>query len=174
VFGIVRQSGGDVWVYSEVGEGTTFKVYLPRVTTAPASVTSRAAAASPRGAETILVAEDDDALRTLARRVLAGQGYAVLEARNGREALELCASHEGPIDLILSDIIMPELGGRGLAERVAERRPETRVLLMSGYTDDDVLRRALIDQRTAFLQKPFTPVTLSRRVREVLDRTVRK
>jgi CheY-like chemotaxis protein len=169
VFGIVRQSGGDVWVYSEVGVGTTFKVYLPRVTSAVAIVTEAVVETSPRGAETILLAEDDEALRTLARRVLSGQGYTVLEARNGREALDLCTSHSGPIDLILSDIIMPELGGRALAEGIAVSRPRTRVLLMSGYTDDDVLRRALIDQRTAFLQKPFTPMTLSKRVREVLD-----
>ena len=169
VFGIVRQSGGDVWVYSEVGQGTTFKVYLPRVTSSPKSVAEAVAMVSPRGAETVLIAEDDDALRVLARRVLVGQGYTVLEARNGREALEVCASHVGPIDLVLSDIIMPELGGKGLSEGIATSRPETRILLMSGYTDDDVLRRALVDRRTAFLQKPFTPVTLSKRVRDVLD-----
>ena len=169
VFGIVRQSGGDVWVYSEVGEGTTFKVYLPRVKSAPVLAGVTAIAASPRGAETILLAEDDEALRALARRVLADQGYTVLEARNGREAVALCRSHTGPIDLILSDIVMPELGGRGLAEALAGTRPNTPVLLMSGYTDDDVLRRALIDHRTAFLQKPFTPLALSKRVRAVLD-----
>jgi CheY-like chemotaxis protein len=101
--------------------------------------------------------------------VLRGQGYTVLEARNGREAIGICASHNGSIDLVLTDIIMPELGGRGLVEQIITTRPRTRVLLMSGYTDDDVLRRALIDQRTAFLQKPFTPVTLAKRVREVLD-----
>jgi PAS domain S-box-containing protein len=169
VFGIVRQSGGDVWVYSEVGEGTTVKIYLPRVASSPAIAEEIVVESSPRGAETILLAEDDDALRNLALRVLRGQGYTVLEARNGREALGLCASHRGSIDLILSDIIMPEIGGRALAEGIAATRPRTRVLFMSGYTNDDVLRRALIDQRTAFLQKPFTPVTLAKRVREVLD-----
>ena len=170
VYGIVRQSGGDVWVYSEVGQGTTFKVYLPRVDTlATAPHAEPPAAASPRGAETILLADDDDALRTLACRVLRAQGYTVLEARNGRDAIELCSNHSGPIDLILSDIVMPELGGRGLAEGIATTRPHARVLLMSGYTDDDVLRRALVDRRTEFLQKPFTPSVLAKRVRDVLD-----
>ena len=170
VFGIVRQSGGDVWVYSEVGHGTTFKIYLPRtnVGTQP-GIADAEAVAPPRGEETILLAEDDDALRALARRVLTRQGYTVLEAKNGREALELCANYEGRIDLVLSDVVMPELGGRGLVESLATSRPQTRVLFMSGYTDDDVFRRALIDKRTEFLQKPFTPQTLSQRVREVLN-----
>ena len=170
VFGIVRQSGGDVWVYSEVGEGTTFKIYLPRVNeVALAASANGTALPAPRGAETILIAEDDDALRALAHRVLVRQGYTVIEARNGREALELCTSYEGSIDLVLSDVVMPELGGRGLVERLATSRPRTRVLFMSGYTDDDVFRRALIDHRTEFLQKPFTPQSLSQRVREVLN-----
>jgi signal transduction histidine kinase/ActR/RegA family two-component response regulator len=170
VFGIVRQSGGDVWVYSEVGHGTTFKVYLPRTNpvAAPGAVAT-GAAVPQRGAETILLAEDDDALRALARRVLVKQGYTVLEARNGREALVLCTNYEGAIHLVLSDIVMPELGGRALVERLAASRPRTRVLFMSGYTDDDVIRRALIDHRTEFLQKPFTPQSLSQRVRQVLD-----
>jgi PAS domain S-box-containing protein len=170
VFGIVRQSGGDVWVYSEVGHGTTFKIYLPRTNamTEPGAA-GAASAAEPRGDETIVLAEDDEALRALARRVLVRQGYTVLEARNGREALELCANYEGRIDLVLSDVVMPELGGRGLVESLAASRPGTRVLFMSGYTDDDVFRRALIDKRTEFLQKPFTPQTLSQRVRDVLN-----
>jgi PAS domain S-box-containing protein len=169
VFGIVRQSGGDVWVYSEVGQGTTFKIYLPL--TNPVSLrvsTPKAAGPTERGTETILVAEDDDALRALILRVLTGNGYSVLEARNGRAALELCTTHKGRIDLVLSDVIMPELGGRALVERLDRSQPDARVIFMSGYTDDDVFRRALIDHQTDFLQKPFTPDMLLRRVRDVL------
>jgi signal transduction histidine kinase/CheY-like chemotaxis protein len=170
VFGIVRQSGGDVWVYSEVGRGTTFKVYLPRTNPVATSGATVAGAAVPQpGAETILLAEDDDALRALVKRLLVKQGYTVLEACNGREALALCTNYEGAIDLVLTDIVMPELGGRALVERVAASRPRTRVLFMSGYTDDDVIRRALTDHRTEFLQKPFTPQSLAQRVRQVLD-----
>jgi CheY-like chemotaxis protein len=169
VFGIVRQSGGDVWVYSEPGHGTTFKIYLPRTQPAAQPAVVASSPVPPRGAETILLAEDDAALRALAMRVLTRQGYTVLEATNGREALELCESYEGTIDLVLSDVVMPELGGRALVERLAASRPRTRVLFMSGYTDDDVFRRALIDHRTEFLQKPFTPQSLSQRVREVLN-----
>ena len=170
VFGIVRQSEGDVWVYSEVGHGTTFKIYLPRLQTSTEAATVEVIPGlAQRGAETILLAEDDDSLRALANRVLTKQGYSVIEARNGREALDLCTNYEGTIDLVVSDVVMPELGGRGLMERLAVSRPRTRVLFMSGYTDDDVFRRALVDQRTAFLQKPFTPMALAKRVREVLD-----
>jgi two-component system, cell cycle sensor histidine kinase and response regulator CckA len=170
VYGIVKQSGGDIWVKSEPGRGTTVKVYLPRVeyetgVALPTSVPSRRVA----GTETILLVEDDERLCVLSRRVLEARGYTVLEARNGQEALVLCDQHEGPIDLVATDVVMPGMNGGMLVERLAEKRPGVRVLFMSGYTDEDILRRGIVDPRMAFLAKPFTPETLARKVREVLD-----
>jgi two-component system cell cycle sensor histidine kinase/response regulator CckA len=126
-------------------------------------------AVAPRGSETVLLAEDDDALRALASRVLVALGYNVLLARTGREALRIVADHRGPIDLIATDVVMPEMNGSQLVEKVLEARPDIRVLFMSGYTDDEVMRRGVIDGQTAFLQKPFTPDLLAHKVREVLD-----
>jgi signal transduction histidine kinase/ActR/RegA family two-component response regulator len=170
VYGIVKQSGGDIWVYSEPGQGTSFKIYLPLVEE-PKSVV---AAASPQandygGTETILLVEDDETLRLLARRILQSRGYTVLEARDGEHALAICGRSETRIDLVATDAIMPKMNGRVLAERLAAQRPGVRVLFMSGYTDDDMLRRGIMDPRMAFLQKPFTPDALAKRVREVLD-----
>jgi CheY-like chemotaxis protein len=170
VHGIVKQSGGDVYVYSELGHGTTFKVYFPRLTKAePATVTQEHRAIAPRGSETVLLAEDDEAIRTLGARVLGALGYNVLVARTGGEALRIVAEHKGQIDLIATDVVMPEMNGSQLVERVLEARPGIRVLFMSGYTDDEVMRRGVIDGQTAFLQKPFTPDLLAHKVREVLD-----
>jgi two-component system cell cycle sensor histidine kinase/response regulator CckA len=172
VYGIVKQSGGDISVHSEPGQGTTLKVYLPRVeyetgVTLPTSVPSRRAA----GTETILLVEDDEPLCVLSRRVLEAHGYTVLEAMNGEEALVLCDQHEGPIDLVATDVVMPGINGGMLVERLAVKRPALRVLFMSGYTDDDILRRGVVDPRMAFLPKPFTPEALASKVREVLDGT---
>jgi signal transduction histidine kinase len=170
VHGIVKQSGGDVYVYSEIGHGTTFKVYFPRVAKAdPVATIPEHRAITPRGTETVLLAEDDEAIRTLGARVLGALGYNVLVARTGGEALRIVAEHKGHIDLIATDVVMPEMNGSQLVERVLEARPGIRVLFMSGYTDDEVMRRGVIDGQTAFLQKPFTPDLLAHRVREVLD-----
>jgi len=173
VYGIVKQSGGDIYVYSELGHGTTFKVYFPCMTRVvdPTMTTSEYRAVSPRGCETVLLAEDDDALRALGARVLLALGYKVLVARTGKEALRIVADHRGPIDLIATDVVMPEMNGSQLVEKVLEARPDIRVLFMSGYTDDEVMRRGVIDGQTAFLQKPFTPDLLAHKIREVLDIT---
>ena len=170
VHGIVKQLGGDVYVYSELGHGTTFKVYFPHLVTTPDLVVSVAEQReAPRGSETILLAEDDDALRSLAARVLGAFGYNVLVARTGADALRIVAEHQGPIDLVATDVVMPEMSGSQLVAKVLKARPGIRVLFMSGYTDDEVMRRGVIDGATAFLQKPFTPDMLAHKVRAVLD-----
>jgi len=170
VYGIVQQSEGFIWVYSEPGRGTTFKIYLPRVD-APAEGGAAAASGDlPRGTETVLIVEDAAAVRAVMRHVLERQGYAVLEASNGAAALELVAGHPAPIHLLLTDVIMPGLSGRQLADRLAALRPDTRVLYASGYTDDAVVRHGVLESGIAYLQKPFTTDSLARKVREVLDR----
>jgi two-component system, cell cycle sensor histidine kinase and response regulator CckA len=171
VHGIVKQSGGDVYVYSEVGHGTTFKVYFPRLSeSAEADICpAENPAIPPGGSETLLLAEDDDVLRALGARVLGALGYKVLVARTGAEALRIVAEYDGTIDLIATDVVMPGMNGSHLVEKVLEARPGIRVLFMSGYTDDEVMRRGVIDGQTAFLQKPFTPDLLAQKVRGVLD-----
>jgi signal transduction histidine kinase len=169
VYGIVKQSGGYIWVYSEVGHGTAFKIYLPEFTGTLAELPPAAVLLSPRGAETILIVEDETAVRRMAARALAAQGYAILEAENGAEALEVLARGGNPIDLVLTDVVMPLVNGRELGERLSVERPGLRVLFMSGYTDDDIVRRGLLRPGSPFLQKPFMPGDLSRKVREVLD-----
>ena len=169
VYGIVKQSGGYIWVYSDVGHGTAFKIYLPEFTGTLAELPPAEALLSPRGAETILIVEDEAAVRRMAARALAAQGYAILEAENGAEALEVLARGGSPIDLVLTDVVMPLVNGRELSERLSVERPGLRVLFMSGYTDDDIVRRGLLRPGSPFLQKPFMPGDLSRKVREVLD-----
>ncbi len=170
VYGIVKQSGGNIWVYSEPGQGTTFKIYLPRIEEAIESVQERCALTSPlRGIETVLLVEDEDAVRDLGRDILQARGYTVLEARHGAEALRISEQHPGPIHLVLTDVVMPEMTGRELADRLAALRPETKVLYMSGYTDNAVVHHGVLDPGTVFLQKPFTGAVLARKVREILD-----
>jgi len=170
VYGIVKQSGGAILVYSEPDHGTTFKIYLPRVGEAPATGESRAQSSPLRGSETILVVEDDDAIRTLIREVLEKLGYVVHQAGSGAEAMQLCERYPGRIDLVVSDVIMPSMGGRELAARLALSRPEIKILFMSGYTDNAILHHDVLPPRTTFLEKPFMTRTLARKVREVLDR----
>jgi len=174
VYGIVKQSGGDVWIYSEPGEGTTFKVYFPRVMDGEESVIPREESLTATGgSETVLIVEDDASLRALSARILEGNGYTVLLARNGLEALAIASGHGGHIDLVASDVVMPKMNGRPLVEKLLESRKGMSVLFMSGYTDDEVMRRGVIDGRTAFLQKPFTPAQFAKKVREVLDQKVK-
>ncbi|TAL08529.1 MAG: response regulator [Nitrospirae bacterium] len=169
-YGIVKQSGGSIWVYSEVGQGTTFKVYLPRVDEKPDAVLPGAVGASPlQGTETILLVEDDAPLRKLTHAILRKGGYAVLSAGHGDEAFRVCAEHTGPIHLLVSDVVMPGMGGHELAERLKSAHPDMKVLYVSGYTDDTVVRHGVLNRNMAFLQKPFTMHGLLRKVREVLD-----
>ena len=172
VYGIVKQSGGYIWVYSEPGRGTTVKVYLPRVAgEADAPPLAAPSLAEVRGDETVLLVEDATPVRTMARRGLEGRGYRVLDASDGPAALELSARHAGRIDLLVTDVVMPGMSGRELAERLAPQRPSMKVLYTSGYTDDTMVRQGVLTAGVAFLQKPFVPDTLARKVREVLDGT---
>jgi len=172
VFGIVQQSGGNIWVYSEVGKGTTFKIYLPRIESDIAALHQPVAPATLRGDETILVVEDEDQVRAIVVTVLRKHGYRVLAAENAGEALLLCERHVGRIDLLLTDVVMPQMSGPELAKRLTAGRPDVRVLCMSGYTDDSIVRHGVLEAHMAFLQKPITPATLTRKVREVLDKPV--
>jgi PAS domain S-box-containing protein len=170
VYGIVKQSGGNVWVYSEVGRGTTFKIYLPRVDEGvQESERSQEIIDDRQGSETILLAEDEEAVRTLARHVLEMHGYQVLEAANGGAALLICERHKESIQLLITDVIMPEMSGRELAERLAQLRPDMKVLFMSGYTDNAIVHQGVLDEGANFIQKPFPTEALAQKVREVLD-----
>jgi two-component system, cell cycle sensor histidine kinase and response regulator CckA len=170
VFGVVKQFGGNVEVYTELGHGTTFKMYLPKVRGRVSSGKSLPGVAlMPRGTETVLLVEDEEAVRALARHILKGCGYTLLVAGDGREAVRLVEKYSGPIDLLISDVVMPHLGGRQLAERVAALRPGIKTLFLSGYTDDAVVRHGVLEAEFAFLQKPFTPSGLAVKVRQVLD-----
>ena len=170
VHGIVNQSGGSLWVYSEVGHGSTFKIYLPRAAEPAARVDSvPPGAALARGVETILLVEDEDMVRRLVRRTLEGCGYHILEATDGAAALDICGDGT-PIALLITDVVMPNMSGRDLAGRLSASRPDLRVLFMSGYTDTAVTQHGVLDDATDFLQKPFTIRTLTEKVREVLDR----
>jgi CheY-like chemotaxis protein len=170
VYGIVKQSGGYIFVHSEVGRGTSFKIYLPRVERAtddplPARVSPPLAGPAE---ETILLVEDEEMVRELVRQLLAQQGYTVLSASGGAEAITLCQRHTGPIHLLLTDVVMPQMSGQELSIFLASLHPETRVLYMSGYTDDAIVHRGVLQPGTAFIQKPFTPEALEVSIRRVL------
>jgi PAS domain S-box-containing protein len=170
VYGIVKQSGGHVWVYSETGKGTTFKVYLPRVyEVAQTAEIDDSPAKSLEGSETILLVEDDDGVRTLATTVLERFGYRVLAAATGVEALEVSRLYNRAIELLVTDVVMPEMGGKEMASRLRQTRPDMGVLYCSGYTENAIVHHGVIDDEVAFLQKPFSPDGLARKVRDVLD-----
>jgi two-component system cell cycle sensor histidine kinase/response regulator CckA len=171
-YGIVKQSNGFIWAYSEPGEGTTFKVYLPRVGAAADAVDDTVAAPARGGEESILIVEDEEVVRDLACRSLRGYGYTVLEARNGAEALALVGRNGRTLDLVLTDLAMPEMGGRELAARLAELVPELPVLYMSGYTGEDIVARGLLAPGAPLQPKPFTPEILAAKVRQMLDARV--
>jgi two-component system cell cycle sensor histidine kinase/response regulator CckA len=171
VYGIVKQAHGYVWVYSEPGHGTTFKIYLPRIeaSEAPAEAPTARRGAVSRGAETILLVEDDQAVRMVARRILACWGYTVLEAVTGAEALLIVERQGSEIDLVLTDMVMPEMSGPELASVLRERHPALRVLFMSGYSRNVLQQKRVFGAGSAYLEKPFTPEGLAAKVREVLD-----
>jgi two-component system, cell cycle sensor histidine kinase and response regulator CckA len=171
VYGIIKQSGGHIWVYSEPGAGTTFKIYLPRDLDAslPAVITSAMMPKRSTGSETILVVEDEEALREVVKRILEASGFAVLTAAGGRQAISTAAQHAGDIHLLVTDVVMPAMSGRALAQELSKARPALRVLFMSGYTDDAIIHHGVLEAETPFLSKPFTAGDLTWKVREVLD-----
>ena len=174
-YGIAKQNRGFIWAYSEPGHGTVFKLYLPRAEAAPESgEVALQQPAAAKGTETVLVAEDETALRSLIVSTLRGQGYTVLEAAHGEEALRVANGHSGPLQLLLTDIIMPIMGGPELAERLTRERPGIRVLFTSGYTDDAIVQQGVLEKGVHLIEKPFSPLALARKVRQVLDEPARR
>jgi CheY-like chemotaxis protein len=169
VYGIVKQSDGFIWVYSEVGQGTTFKVYLPRVDTPVVEPKPPPPPAPAIGGETVLIAEDEDGVRRASERILRAVGFRVLTASNGPEAIELCAELTDVIHLLLTDVVMPGMNGPELASRLRTARPGLKILFMSGYADKAISHHGVLDTGSHFISKPFTVDELRRKVREVLD-----
>jgi hypothetical protein len=167
VYGIVKQNGGGVRVSSEPGEGTTVKVFLPRVEGEEVSAPDERA--SLRGSETVLLVEDEDGVRELLWKILTDHGHTVLEARHGKDALAVAVGYANPIQLLITDVVMPEMGAGELVDQLVATRPELKVLYISGYTNDEIVRRGVEGADAAFIQKPFTSEDLMRKVREVLD-----
>jgi PAS domain S-box-containing protein len=170
VYGIVKQSGGNIWVYSGAGKGTTFKVYLPRAKSIARVNKEKVEEATPRGgSETVLLVEDEEVVRGLARRILEQAGYSVVEASKADEAIRFCEEHGNEVDLLLTDVVMPEMSGKELADRLKTQRPDLKMLFMSGYTDDAIVHHGVLDSSVEFIQKPFSPADLIEKVRDVLD-----
>ena len=169
VFGIVKQSGGSIWLYSEPGQGATFKVFLPTIQGPKDSLLPVEAPRILQGTETILLIEDDDQVRVVTGGILRRNGYQVIEARNAIDALRTAANHPAAIDLLLADVVMPQQSGPELAKRLAPTRPNMKVLFMSGYTDGSIVRHGLLEGTMSFLAKPITIASLTAKVREVLD-----
>ncbi len=169
VYGFVKQSGGHIEVTSQPGLGTTFTIYLPRAYDTTPSLPATSGLTVPKGSETVLLVEDEAAVRGLSKIVLQANGYTVLEAEDGHEALQIARQHRDPIHLLVTDVVMPRVNGRRLADLLLQTRPDLRILFMSGYTDEAEIRQGALEPGVAFLQKPFSPMTLARKVREVLD-----
>ncbi|MBW2734512.1 MAG: response regulator, partial [Deltaproteobacteria bacterium] len=169
VYGIIKQHEGHISVYSELGLGTTFKVYLPQVKNIEMTTPGARPAGDSRGTETVLVVEDEAALLKLTVRLLEKKGYQVLKARDGLEGLTMAHAHKGPIHLLLTDVVMPRSSGKELAEELVTTRPELKVLYMSGYTDDAIAHHGVLENGVHFVEKPFSLNTLARKVRMVLD-----
>jgi len=168
VYGIVKQSCGYIWVYSELGHGTAFKVYLPRVENAAQPFKNDELEGTFGGTETILLAEDSASLREMAREYLVSVGYTVLEAATGKDALDQAKSFAGTIQLLLTDVVMPGMSGPELAHQIGRLRPGIKIIFTSGYTDDAIIRQGVLDPAIAFIQKPYRPKALARKIREVL------
>lgn len=169
VYGVVKQSGGYIWVYSEPGKGSTFKIYLPRITESVEENPDLEVVCAPRGVETSLFAEDEESIRELVSSFLESKGYRVLQAPDGITARQVARSHKGEIDLLLTDIVMPKSSGRELAEDLSKWFPRMKVLFISGYTNDFMVRQAILESGTPFVQKPFSMQSLAGKIREVLD-----
>jgi two-component system, cell cycle sensor histidine kinase and response regulator CckA len=169
VYGIVKQSGGYIWVYSEPSHGTTFKIYLGRTDRENTPIVKAADEPMQSGSETILLVEDEDMVRELAREVLESAGYKVLVASRDEEATLICVEHPGEIHLLLSDVVMPGPSGKEISDRLTVLRPAMKVLFMSGYTQDAIVHHGVLDSGVKFIQKPFSPAALCKRVRVVLD-----